>query len=133
MKKPRFKRNVFNVKKLKSWARNVKRRDGFKCLACGYKGYLHSHHILPKSKFKKFCYDVWNGITLCKLCHMSSNGVHGTGKPRNETVSNLRKLLRSGNKVSVAKFIDSLTNKKSNYTPYRSFKPGFKKYKRKLY
>jgi len=133
MKKPRFKRNVFNVKKLKTWARNVKRRDGFKCLACGYKGYLHSHHILPKSKFKKFCYNIWNGVTLCKICHMSSNGVHGTGKARNKIVSSLRRLLIKGDKSSVIKFIENLTGKKSTYAPYKIYKKSLKKYKRKLY
>lgn len=133
MKKPRFKRNVFDVKKLKFWAKQVKRRDKFKCFACGYKGYLHSHHILPKSKFRKYCYDVWNGITLCKSCHVGPNGVHGSKKGRNNIVLRLRELMNKGSKNQVIEF---LKQKRINikYTKYSTYKKPLKKsFKRKLY
>lgn len=133
MKKPRFKRNVFNVKKLKFWAKQVKRRDKFKCFACGRNGYLHSHHILPKSKFKKYCYDVWNGITLCKSCHVGPNGVHGSKKSRNNIVLTLRELMTKGSKTKVIDFL-KLKGINLKYTKYSTYKKPLKRnFKRKLY
>lgn len=123
MKKPRFKRNIFNKDKLSAWAKAVKKRDGYKCIACGYKGYLHSHHVLPKSKFPKHAYEIWNGVTLCKLCHLGRNGVHKTKcKPRNEIVKKLRKLLVSKTLKEVKDFTNTLIRKRATaYKPYRRF------------
>ena len=124
-----LKRNIFNKKKLSTWAALVKKRDGFSCKACGYTGYLHSHHILPKSKFPKYAYSVWNGITLCKLCHLGRSGVHKKSKARNDTVKRLRGFLKDGCSNSVKSFTKTLIKPKSVrgkikriYKPYSSFK-----------
>ena len=101
-----LRKKIFNKDKLSNWARKVKIRDKFQCKACGYKGYLHSHHILPKSKFPKYCYDIKNGITLCYLCHLGKNGVHGSRKPRNKIVAKLRLLLKSKSYTKVRVFVD---------------------------
>jgi 5-methylcytosine-specific restriction endonuclease McrA len=102
----KFKRNAFNPKKLKVWAIKIKKLDGYKCVACGYGRVLHSHHILPKSKHKEYAYEIWNGITLCKICHLSDNGVHGSKGARNKTVSILRDLMNK-DKKDVLAFKDS--------------------------
>jgi len=134
MKKPRFKRNIFCKDKLSSWARKVKIRDGFKCVGCGYGKYVHSHHILPKGKNPKYAYSIWNGVTLCKRCHLGKSGVHGSGKPRNKIVTELRKLMfcKSIEKVKLFNKRVSLNPnpKKVKYKPYVKLKKGFK---RKLY
>jgi hypothetical protein len=124
-----LKRNVFNKEKLSKWAASVKKRDGFSCRACGYTGYLHSHHILPKSKFPKYVYCVWNGVTLCKLCHLGKSGVHRKSKPRNKTVRVLRDFLKTGSVDSVKCFTKSFSKNKNVrprikkiYRPYSSFK-----------
>lgn len=88
-------KKVFDKDKLSDWAKKVKRRDGYRCMACGYKGYLHSHHIAPKSKYPQHVYETWNGITLCKRCHTGRTGVHGRSKPRNKTVLMLRALMKN--------------------------------------
>ena len=138
--KIKFKRNTFNIKKLKAWARQVKVRDNFKCIACGYKGALHSHHVLKKSKHRKYVYDLRNGLTLCVLCHTGPNGVHGSKSPRNNTVKELRKLMKEGSFDKVLLFLSKknisveikskikykVRKPKRKYTPY-------KKFRRKLY
>lgn len=105
MKKIKFSRNQFNVDKLKKWARSIKKKDGYRCVACGYRKVLHSHHIMPKSKYPKNAYKIWNGVTLCKLCHLGPQGVHGQGKPRNQMVKRLRDLLK-GDDADAVKIFD---------------------------
>ena len=65
------------------WRSDVFTRDGFTCVKCGKKGYVHAHHtksfssILKEYKIKTIeeatqCSELWNinnGITLCKNCH----------------------------------------------------------------
>ena len=138
--KVKFKRNTFNVKKLKAWARQIKIRDKFKCVACGYKGALHSHHILKKSKHKKYVYDLRNGLTLCVLCHTGPNGVHGSKASRKQTVKELRSLMKEGNFDKVILFLSKLnisikTKQKAKYKvhkPKKKYTP-YRKFKRKLY
>ena len=139
-KKKRFKRVRFDLVRLKDWAKAVKKRDGFSCRACGYRGYLHSHHLVSKTYVPKHAYDVWNGITLCVICHMRKSGVHGTHAPRNKTVELLRKIYKNKdisaakdvlNKISTKNNIVRNNNKKIKYTPYK--KSSKKNFKRKLY
>lgn len=138
--KIKFKKNTFNVDKLKAWAKQVKARDGFKCVACGYKGALHSHHILKKSKHRKYVYDLRNGLTLCVLCHTGPNGVHGSKIPRNFIVGELRKLMKEGNFEKVILFLSGLniSIKTKNKIKYKVYSPKkkytpYKRFKRKLY
>ena len=138
MKRVKYKRNIFNVEKLKSWAVSVKKLDSFSCIACGYSRKLHSHHILPKSKYRQYAYNVNNGVTLCILCHIGSNGVHGSGKARNSTVKILRNLMKCDDFSKVEVFISSLKRKNfkiktvSKKKKSKKFKL-FKKFKRRYY
>ena len=53
------------------WHNSVFVRDNFTCKICGTRGaYLHAHHIKSFSHFPESRFDVTNGITLCKSCHM---------------------------------------------------------------
>lgn len=129
MKKIKFSRNQFNQDKLKKWAKSVKKKNNFQCVACGYRKVLHSHHILPKGKHPRLAYKVWNGVTLCKLCHLGANGVHGSGAPRNETVKILRDCLSSESTEA----IKNLDFKTSSKKTYKKYKPLRKMNKRKFY
>ena len=53
-----------------TWAQKVKQRDNYTCVLCGAPG-EHAHHIKPVSYFYDHRYDVDNGITLCKSCHIA--------------------------------------------------------------
>lgn len=66
--------------KWKEWRRKVFERDNWTCQDCGGKGYLHPHHIVPvkdclKMDFEELIFDVENGLTLCKDCHLGK-GIH---------------------------------------------------------
>lgn len=54
------------------WAKSVKERDGFKCVYCGSKDYLNSHHIFSRNNLTTR-FDLDNGITLCAKHHTFSN------------------------------------------------------------
>lgn len=62
----------------KVWRKAVYQRDRFTCQKCNQVGgHLHPHHVLPKAKFPDKIFDVNNGLTLCRNCHMT---VHGRNK-----------------------------------------------------
>ena len=51
------------------WSKAVRERDGC-CQVCGKKdGILHAAHIIP-DQFKRYQYEVDNGVTLCFQHHI---------------------------------------------------------------
>lgn len=67
----------------RKWRMNVFSRDGFICQKCFRRGiFLHPHHIISvkeciSSGRKDLIFDVKNGITYCKECHMDFHGLLG--------------------------------------------------------
>lgn len=62
-----------------NWARQVKERDNYICQICGIKGgKLHSNHIKKFSDYSELRFEVNNGITLCKSCHVGWVNHHET-------------------------------------------------------
>lgn len=55
---------------------DVLKRDNFKCRmpSCNSTKNLNVHHINPWSKAASLRYDISNGITLCKKCHIFIHG-----------------------------------------------------------
>ena len=53
------------------WALAIKERDGYKCVYCGSKDYLNSHHIYSRNNLSTR-FDLDNGITLCAKHHTFS-------------------------------------------------------------
>ena len=72
------------MKEYLEWRSAVFKRDNYHCQNCGEKGYLEAHHIIPFIKilreFKiknfedarkcKLLWDVGNGISYCRDCHI---------------------------------------------------------------
>lgn len=57
------------------WSKLVKELAGNKCVICESTERLESHHILPRSIYPEYSYDLNNGICLCHRCHyMYHNG-----------------------------------------------------------
>lgn len=62
------------------WREAVFRRDNWTCVNCGVaaSGHLQADHIKAWSRFPELRYDVSNGQTLCKPCHLKMP-THGCG------------------------------------------------------
>jgi hypothetical protein len=57
------------------WSCNVKQRDDYQCQHCGEtsRKELHAHHIKPRALFPELCFEINNGMTLCKKCHIEEH------------------------------------------------------------
>lgn len=58
----------------KKWRKKVFVRDNFQCQNCGTKKNLQAHHIKPWALYEELRYDLKNGITLCRSCHLKAHG-----------------------------------------------------------
>lgn len=54
-----------------AWRKQVFERDKYSCVICESNMHLHAHHIKVFSKHKELRFDVKNGVTVCKECHIS--------------------------------------------------------------
>lgn len=71
-------RKARTSKKYKEWRMMVFGRDNFTCQDCGKRGcYLEAHHIKPFSTHKHLRFNVNNGITYCKACHIKNDIYRG--------------------------------------------------------
>jgi len=60
------------------WRKAVFERDDYTCQECNLKGcYLEAHHIKAKATHPELAFDVDNGITLCKDCHIKTDNYGG--------------------------------------------------------
>jgi len=62
-----------------AWRRAVLERDGYICQQCGrhckrYERGLAAHHIKPYAEYPELRYEIANGMTLCRQCHMHLHG-----------------------------------------------------------
>ena len=63
-----------NSERYKSWRSAVFNRDGYRCRECGGIANLQAHHIKHWKSNKDLRYDVDNGVTLCRKCHLKAHG-----------------------------------------------------------
>lgn len=58
----------------KTWRTAVFARDGFRCQICGSKHLIQAHHIQHWRDNVELRYEVDNGVTLCRPCHLQAHG-----------------------------------------------------------
>ena len=81
------------------WRGKVMMRDGFRCKVCGEKEDLQAHHIVSWKDTEgedPLRFDVNNGITLCRSCHLIAHGGSWKKSSTVEMMENLRNLIREG-------------------------------------
>lgn len=60
------------------WRQNVFIRDNFTCILCKKKGgRLNADHIMPFSTYPDLRFDINNGRTLCRSCHLKTDTYGG--------------------------------------------------------
>ena|SRR3990167_1270432 len=59
-----------NKIKDKKWKKKVHKRNNYTCWICGIKKQLNAHHLKEWAHYPELRFDINNGITLCKVCHM---------------------------------------------------------------
>lgn len=72
----------------KEWIRKVFERDDYTCQCCGKRGgNLNAHHLYNFSEYPNLRYDISNGITFCRECHLINfpNSFHSIYGERNNT------------------------------------------------
>lgn len=52
------------------WSREVRIKDGHKCIQCAKSRRLTSHHLFNKKQYPLLKYNINNGVSLCFNCHM---------------------------------------------------------------
>lgn len=80
-----------------NWRNSVFQRDRYICQACGqHTSTLNAHHIYNWKDYPDLRFDVTNGITLCKDCHIKFHSLYGK---HNNTQSQIDEFISNGKKV----------------------------------
>lgn len=75
-----------NDRQGRRWAVAVKERDNFKCrvTSCNISVNLVAHHLDGYDKYEEKRYEINNGITLCRDCHIEFHRLYGFGNNTKE-------------------------------------------------
>lgn len=77
--------------KYREWRTAVYERDNYTCLCCATKkAPFNAHHLGAYNKYTTLRLSLWNGVTLCKECHIAFHNKYGRG---NNTIKQFIKFL----------------------------------------
>jgi hypothetical protein len=71
----------------KNWRKQIFKKDFYKCVYCGASSVgsnLNAHHLYSYANFIEKRYDINNGVTLCKTCHIDFHRIYKFGKNTKE-------------------------------------------------
>jgi predicted restriction endonuclease len=72
---------IRHSREMQEWRMQVFGRDNFTCQVCGVRGvYLEAHHIKPFADFPELRFDISNGITYCRPCHIKNDTIRGRNR-----------------------------------------------------
>ena len=69
---------LWNTPEMMEWRLKVFTKDSFTCVVCGDNrgGNLNAHHKLSWKDYPEYRFDINNGITLCKKCHIKVHRIN---------------------------------------------------------
>ena len=82
----------------REWRTAVYERDKYTCQCCGTKkGPFNAHHLGAYNRYTKLRISLWNGITLCKKCHVNFHNEYGRG---GNTVKQFKEFILEHGKIN---------------------------------
>ena len=94
-----------NSKRYYLWQRNVFKRDNHCCQRCGTNKELCAHHVIRWNDSKDLRFEVSNGLTLCRACHVVVHAEMGdtgmTGRKHSDQTKNKIKISKTGHRKGI--------------------------------
>jgi 5-methylcytosine-specific restriction endonuclease McrA len=70
-------KDIHHTKEYKDWRNAVLVKDNYTCQLCKNSGgKLIGHHIFPWAGYPELRFNIMNGMTLCKACHLLTHKKH---------------------------------------------------------
>jgi 5-methylcytosine-specific restriction endonuclease McrA len=99
-------RELLKENKWKHKAKEIRARDGNKCVQCGAKGRLQVHHLFYVDNKMPWDYPNDAMVTLCSVCHRKEHGIEvkpkAKKKPKPVATKQQKKRKLIKNKIMVA-------------------------------
>lgn len=105
MKEDLLNANNRNSKRYYLWQLNVFEKDNYCCQRCGINKELCAHHVIKWNDNKDLRFEVTNGLTLCRACHIVVHAEMGdtgmSGRKHSEYTKNRIKSAKMGQRKGI--------------------------------